>query len=906
DGLTWGPHDAQESLTLFHNYTGDHYNGSHTPADQNPPTPAQGAESLGGPGLPAPPDLPGVRVEDLGQHGTAHLPTIEDLTRTTRQLAAANNHLGVHLHTLAGRLGLEEGVIRGVLAAHGITVKPLGLRFDGKQLNRLGVRVEDLGQHGLAGGRAQELPAEASDEPGRTAPQEATDPDSPNQTHHPASPPLTIEDIARTIRQLAGERVGVHLDALAAHLRQTQDEIRRVIEANGISVKPLELWFGGERRKRLGVRVDALGGHGTAHLPAIEDLTRAIRQLAGQQKQAGVHLAALATRLGRTEAEIRNVLEANGIAVQKLRLWFGGKRLNRLGVRAEDLGLHGLAENGAGELPRDTSDESGRTAPQETTEPASPNQTHHPAPLPPTAEQLTRTPHEQAAPNHQSGMHPTNHAPHPDRPAETTPRATTPTPPTPLPAPQTTTPGTISDRIFAALNPTAAQDSSTDLPPAPQAENDQPGTPTGKRKRDTRKNVATDQNPSKRRRRGIPPSDQDTDQRDTPGPGPSLDTSLPEPRLPQQGTNQPDYNHNHDQVVGVDPGLAPLALPDTDEQNGRTAMTRDLLGPSQAHHPASPTLTIEDLARTIREMAAERERGVWAGVHLDALAAHLGRTEAEIRNVLKANGITVQPLDLQVGGERRKRLGVRVKGLGQHGLAHLPTIEKIDRTIRQLAAANNHLGVHLRPLATHLRLQEFEIRYILEANGTNVQSLELLFGGERRQWLGVRVEDLGGHGIAHLPTIEDLARTIRQLAGERTGVHLEPLATHLRRTQAEIRNVLEANGITVQYLDVQFDGKRRSRLGVRVKDLGRHGIAHLPTIEDLARTIRQLAGERTGVHLEPLATHLRRTQAEIRNVLEANGITVRKLNLRFGSKQHNWVGVRVEDLGRHGRGDGAE
>ncbi|MGW1412730.1 hypothetical protein ACWCPY_43330, partial [Streptomyces sp. NPDC002403] len=290
------------------------------------------------------------------------------------------------------------------------------------------------------------------------------------------------------------------------------------------------LLFGDERRERLGVRVDALGRHGITHLPAIEDIARTIRQLAAQQKRVGAHLDTLAARLGLEEGVIRGVLAANGISVKKLGLRFDGKRLNRLGVRVEDLGQHGLAGDGAQELSPDASAEPGRTAPQETTDPDSPNRTHHPASLPPAAGDLARTPRKQAV-NHQGGVHPTDSAPYPDGPAENTPGATAPTPSAPLPAPGANAAGTTSERVFAVLNPTgpaAAQDSNADLPPAPTAGNDQPGTPTGKRKRDTRKrdtreSRATDQNPSKRRRRGIPLPDP----RDTPGLGPSLDTGLP-------------------------------------------------------------------------------------------------------------------------------------------------------------------------------------------------------------------------------------------------------------------------------------------------------------------------------------------------------------------------------------------
>ncbi|MGW1412729.1 hypothetical protein, partial [Streptomyces sp. NPDC002403] len=242
-------------------------------------------------------------------------------------------------------------------------------------------------------------------------------PGMPGPAHLPS-----IEKIARTIRELAGQRnrVGVHLADLTTHLRGQQEfkhldlqeyGIRNVLEANGIILKTkLQLQFGDKQRGRLGVRVEDLGGHGLAHLPTIEDLARTIRQLAAANSHLGVHLADLAARLGLEEGVIRGVLAAHGLTTQKLKLRFDGKRLNRLGVRVDALGRHGIAENGPGELPRGTSDQPSRTAPQETTDPAGPGHTHHPAP-------------------------------------------------------RITAPGTTSDRVFAALNltePTAAQ-GSTDL-----------------------------------------------------------------------------------------------------------------------------------------------------------------------------------------------------------------------------------------------------------------------------------------------------------------------------------------------------------------------------------------------------------------------------------------------------------
>ncbi|MGW1412712.1 hypothetical protein ACWCPY_43230, partial [Streptomyces sp. NPDC002403] len=375
--------------------------GSHTPADQDP----------------APPTTPPATADQAGSDQT-HYPAspaplnIEDLARTIRQLAGERT--GVHLDALTTHLrgqqkfehlDLKTYEIRSVLQAAGISVQKFTGLDDDKQRERLGVRVDALGGHGLA--------------------------------HLP-----TIEDLARTIRELAAadNHRGVHLDALAAHLRQKEGVIRDVLEVNGINVHRLGQWFGGERRFRLGVRVDALGGHGLAHLPAVEDLARTIRQLAATNNHRGVHLAILAARLGLEEGMIRDVLAAHGVTVESLKLLVGGKRLKRLGVRVDALGRHGLAENGPGELPRDTSDQPGRTAPQETTDPAGPGHIHHPALLPPVTGDLTRAPHAQAAANHQDGVHPTNHAPHPDRLAET--------------IPQTIVPGTTSDRVFAALNPT--------------------------------------------------------------------------------------------------------------------------------------------------------------------------------------------------------------------------------------------------------------------------------------------------------------------------------------------------------------------------------------------------------------------------------------------------------------------
>ncbi|MGW1412703.1 hypothetical protein, partial [Streptomyces sp. NPDC002403] len=388
--------------------------------------------------------------------------------------------------------------------------------------------------------------------------------------------------------------------------------------------------------------------------------------------------------------------------------------------------------------------------------------------------------------------------------------------------------------------------------------------------------------------------------------------------------------------------------PDASEGPGGTGPeeTMNPADPNQTHHPASPPLIVEDLTRTIRQLAAQHGRRAGVGVHLADLAAHLGRTQDEIRSTLTANGINVKKLDLQFDGERRNLLGVRVDDLGGHGLAHLPRIEDLARTIRELASADNNSGVHLADLTTHLRglpefehldLQGDEIRGVLEAAGISVRQFTLRFGGERRDRLGVQVDDLDRHGLAHLPTIEDLARTIRQLAGERTGVHLSTLTTHFRLQEYEIRHVLEPASINVQQLKLPVGDKQRHRLGVRVDDLGGHGLArdessellpdasegpggtgreettgpagpgraHHPAspplaIEDLARTIRELAGERAGVYLATLTTHLRRTEAEIRSTLKANGITVKTLRLRFDGKQSKRLGVRVDDLGGHG------
>ncbi|MGW1412731.1 hypothetical protein ACWCPY_43335, partial [Streptomyces sp. NPDC002403] len=265
-------------------------------------------------------------------------------------------------------------------------------------------------------------------------------------------------------------------------------------------------------------------------------------------------------------------------------------------------------------------------------------------------------------------------------------------------------------------------------------------------------------------------------------------------------------------------------LPDASDGPGGTGReeTMDQAGPSQTHHPASPPLTVEDLARTIRELAGER-----AGVHLEIVAAHLRRTQDEIRDVLKAASISVKTAELRFDGKRRKQLGVRVDYLGGHGLAHLPTVEDIARTIHELAAANNHLGVHLADLAAHLRLKEFEIRGALEAAGIIVQRITLLVGGERRNWLGVRVDDLGGHSTAHFPPVEDLARTVRELAAadNQPGVHLADLAARFRLREDEVRSVLEAAGISIQRLSLRFGDERRSRrLGVRVDALGGRGL----------------------------------------------------------------------------------
>ncbi|MGW1412732.1 Clp protease N-terminal domain-containing protein, partial [Streptomyces sp. NPDC002403] len=337
------------------------------------------------------------------------------------------------------------------------------------------------------------------------------------------------------------------------------------------------------------------------------------------------------------------------------------------------------------------------------------------------------------------------------------------------------------------------------------------------------------------------------------------------------------------------------------------AMREEDLG----RHGTTHLPPIEDLARTIRQLARGR-----VGVNLADLTTHLRRTQDEIRNVLEANGITVKKVELSFGDERSRRLGVRVDALGGHGLAHLPAVEDLARTIRQLAAQHGRgVGVHLADLTTHLgglqesehlRLQEFEIRNVLEIAGVTVESLQLKFGDERRARPGVRVDALGGHGLAHLPPIEDIARTIRQLAAQRkrgTGVHLADLTTHLGGLQEfEIRNVLATNGINVQPLKLQFGDKQLTRLGVRVDDLGRHGAAHLPTIEDIARTVRQLvaANNHLGVHLAILAARLGLEEGMIRRVLAAHGVTVESLKLRSGGEWLKRLGVRVDALGRHG------
>ncbi|MGW1412618.1 hypothetical protein ACWCPY_42675, partial [Streptomyces sp. NPDC002403] len=296
-------------------------------------------------------------------------------------------------------------------------------------------------------------------------------------------------------------------------------------------------------------------------------------------------------------------------------------------------------------------------------------------------------------------------------------------------------------------------------------------------------------------------------------------------------------------------------------------------GPGQTHQPTPPpSLTIEDIARTIRQLAAQHGRGVGGGVHLDALAAHLSRTQAEIRDVLTANGITVKPVQLQFGNERRQRVGVRVGDLGGHGLAHLPTVEDLARTIRQLAAADNRHGVHLEALTTHLRglsefqhldLQKYEIRSVLQAAGISVRQFTGLDGDMRRQRVGVRVGDLGGHGLAQIPTVEDLARTIRELsaANHHLGVHLADLSTHLRGLQVfEIRGVLAAAGITVKSLHLSFGDERRFRLGVRVNDLGQHGLAG------------NGAGElRPGASDEPGRTGPEETMDQVRSPGRAHG-----------------------------------
>ncbi|MGW1412704.1 hypothetical protein ACWCPY_43180, partial [Streptomyces sp. NPDC002403] len=547
----------------------------------------------------------GVRVRDLGGHGLAHLPTIEGLARTIRQLAAQRERgVGVHLEVLTTHLrglqelehlDLQEFEVRGVLEAAGISVQRFTWLDGDERRKRLGVRVEDLGGHGLA--------------------------------HLP-----TIEDLARTVYELASanDQPGVHLDDLATHLRSLQElehldlqkyEIRGALEAAGIDIQRIELWVGDERRDLLGVRVDALGRHGLAHLPTIEDLARTIRELAEADNQPGVHLAALATRLRLKEDEIRRVLEAHGIPVQQLKLPVGDRQRNWVGVRVDALGQHGRSDgDGAGgelgELPPDASDEPGRTGAEETT-------------------------------------------------------------------------------------------------------------------------------------------DQD--------------------------------------------------------------------GPSRTHHPDTPPLAIEDLARTIRELA---EADNHLGVHLDALTTHLSLREDVIGGVLEAAGVSVKKLELRFDGKRRFRLGVRVDALGRHGLAHLPTIEDLARAIRELAAADNRLGVHLDALAAHLRRKERVIRGVLEANGISIKNLDLPFGDERRQRVGVRVDALGGYGLAHLPAVEDLARTVRELAAadNQPGVHLADLAARLRLREDEVRGVLEAAGVSVRKLNLRFGGKQSHRLGVRVDALGGRGL----------------------------------------------------------------------------------
>ncbi|MGW1412720.1 hypothetical protein, partial [Streptomyces sp. NPDC002403] len=456
----------------------------------------------------------------------------------------------------------------------------------------------------------------------------------PNQTPHPDTPPpQTIEDLARTIRQLAGKRTGVHLRDLATHLGRDEAEIRNTLKANGITtVKKLPLRFGDERVIRLGVRVDALGRRGLAHLPPIEDLARTIRKLAAQHGWGvGVHLATLAAHLGRTEAEIRNVLKANGINVKTLQLWFDGERVVRLGVRVDALGRHGLAHF-------------------------------------PTVEDLARTIRELASANDQPGVH--------------------------------------------------LDDLTTHLRSLQELEH-----------LDLQKNEI----------RGALEAAGIDIQR--------IELWVGDERRDRLGVRVDALGqHSRSDGDGArgEPGELP---PDASDEPGRTGPQEAMApaGPGRGHHPTSPSLAIEDLARTIRRMAAQHGRRVGVGVYLGDLAAHLGRTEAEIRGVLEANGISVKKLDLRFDGKPRDRLGVRVNALGGRGLAHLPPVEDLARTIRELAG--ERVGVYLRDLATHLSRDEFEVRGVLEAAGITVRSLELSFGGERRFWLGVRVDALGGRGL---------------------------------------------------------------------------------------------------------------------------------------------------------------
>ncbi|MGW1412701.1 hypothetical protein ACWCPY_43165, partial [Streptomyces sp. NPDC002403] len=423
----------------------------------------------------------------------------------------------------------------------------------------------------------------------------------------------------------------------------------------------------------------------------------------------------------------------------------------------------------------------------------------------------------------------------PDRPAQTTPlpatETTVPASPTPLPAAGATVPGTASQDIFTALHrarPATAQDNSTDQPPAPRTGNNPPDhnhsghNQDHGRGRDRGRGRVVDTGP------GLAPlvlpgtdgQSHWTDvMTDLFGPDPQEEETADHPTHPQQQPPADPTPHPTPPAGTMDPPADP-----------HTPAPADQADPTQTPHPTPPPpLTIEDLARTIRELAGER-----AGVHLETVATHLGRAQDEIGDVLKDAGINARPLEIRFGGERRKRLGVRVDDLGGHGLAHLPPIEDLARTVRQLAAQHGRgNGVHLEALATHLRgqqefkhldLQRYEIKSALQAVGVTVRQFTGLVGDERRSRLGVRVDDLGGHGLAHLPPIEDLARTICQLAEERVGVHLDTLAAHLHLREDEVRGVLEAASVSVNTLELWFGGERRQRLGVRVDALGGRGL----------------------------------------------------------------------------------